>query len=207
MNAGMSAHQWPRRALLMLFLMLTASACAPRAIVVLLPDSDGNVGKVSITNAAGAQVLEKSSTAVEIASAEAAPQAPRAIDQKEIQAIFGEALKAAPEPPVIFRVYFFSGKAQPTPQSLPLFAKIFAAIRARDPVRIAVVGHSDRFGSDAFNLRLSLRRASAVRDRLVGEGISADTITVSSHGENNPLKPTADNVREPLNRRVDVLVK
>ena len=56
-------------------------------------------------------------------------------------------------------------------------------------------------------MRLSLQRAILVRDYLVGEDVDASIIQVDSHGEGNPLFPTADEVPEPRNRRVEVLVR
>jgi outer membrane protein OmpA-like peptidoglycan-associated protein len=69
-----------------------------------------------------------------------------------------------------------------------------------------VTGHADRSGSDAYNMALSLRRANAVKDQLVREGIAANQIVVVGRGESQPLVPTADGVREPQNRRVEIVL-
>ncbi len=70
--------------------------------------------------------------------------------------------------------------------------------------RISVVGHADRSGSDAYNDRLSLRRAETVRDALIALGYPAVQINVAARGEADPLVPTPDGVREPQNRRVEI---
>ena len=73
--------------------------------------------------------------------------------------------------------------------------------------RIEVAGHADRSGSPAYNQRLSQRRADAVAAKLVARGISRNEISVSAYGESRPLVPTADGVREPQNRRVEIVLR
>jgi len=54
---------------------------------------------------------------------------------------------------------------------------------------------------------LSNRRARAVTDLLIEKGIDKDQIETTSHGEENPIVKTEDNVSEPKNRRVEVFVR
>jgi outer membrane protein OmpA-like peptidoglycan-associated protein len=56
-------------------------------------------------------------------------------------------------------------------------------------------------------MALSLRRANAVKNALVREGVPAAAITVIGRGEQGLLVPTADGVREPQNRRVEIVVE
>jgi outer membrane protein OmpA-like peptidoglycan-associated protein len=81
-----------------------------------------------------------------------------------------------------------------------------AQAKAGRSTRIDVTGHADRAGSDAYNMALSLRRANAVKDQLVREGIAASQIAVVGRGESQPLAPTAAGVREPQNRRVEIVL-
>ncbi|MBX3502231.1 MAG: OmpA family protein [Alphaproteobacteria bacterium] len=73
--------------------------------------------------------------------------------------------------------------------------------------RIAVTGHTDTSGAAAYNMALSLRRANAVKDALVREGIPAAAIGVTGRGETQLLVQTGDNVREPQNRRVEIVLQ
>ncbi|EFH11182.1 OmpA family protein, partial [Teichococcus cervicalis] len=73
--------------------------------------------------------------------------------------------------------------------------------------RIEVAGHADRSGSPQYNQRLSQRRADAVAAELVRQGVSRSAITVQAFGESRPLVPTADGVREPQNRRVEIVLR
>jgi len=72
---------------------------------------------------------------------------------------------------------------------------------------VSVVGHADRSGSDAYNQRLSQQRADAVADLLAAGGIPRSALAVSAKGESQPRVPTADGVREPQNRRVEIAVQ
>lgn len=67
-----------------------------------------------------------------------------------------------------------------------------------------VVGHADRSGSDAYNMRLSRRRADAVASLMASMGVAPGAIATDAKGESEPRVPTADGVREPQNRRVEV---
>ena len=69
-----------------------------------------------------------------------------------------------------------------------------------------VVGHTDRSGSNAYNDALSVRRAEAVANLMASLGIPRGQMTVSAEGESNPRVPTADGVRSPENRRVEITV-
>ena len=64
--------------------------------------------------------------------------------------------------------------------------------------------HADRSGSNAYNNALSLKRAASVKTALVKDGIADKAITTTGKGEEDPLVQTADGVREPQNRRVQI---
>ena len=66
---------------------------------------------------------------------------------------------------------------------------------------------TDTVGSKEYNYKLSLDRAKVLSDILIANGAVPSNITVTSHGEGNPLVKTADEVAEPRNRRVEVVIK
>jgi outer membrane protein OmpA-like peptidoglycan-associated protein len=117
----------------------------------------------------------------------------------------------APPPPAPttaqYIVFFDFDRATLTAQAMTTIKQAAAAAKAGNKTRIGVTGHADRAGSDAYNMALSLRRANAVKDALVREGIPAAGITVVGKGESQPLVPTADGVREPQNRRVEIVLQ
>jgi outer membrane protein OmpA-like peptidoglycan-associated protein len=69
---------------------------------------------------------------------------------------------------------------------------------------IAIAGYTDLAGTQQYNLALSKRRADTVKSALVRDGVPAASINESWHGKENPRVPTADGVREPQNRRVEI---
>jgi len=73
-------------------------------------------------------------------------------------------------------------------------------------VDINVIGHTDNYGSDEYNQGLSERRATAVKDYLVGEGVDAGIINASGAGESNPVADNNTDEGRAMNRRVDVHV-
>jgi OmpA-OmpF porin, OOP family len=67
-----------------------------------------------------------------------------------------------------------------------------------------IAGHADRSGTDAYNLALSEQRAQNVARALAARGVPASALDVQGFGESRPRIPTADGVREPQNRRVEI---
>ncbi len=83
---------------------------------------------------------------------------------------------------------------------------VAAAFKRSPNARVTLVGHADRSGPDAPNLRSARKRAEAVQAYLASRGVPGAAMSVLSHGERRPLIATADGVREPQNRRVEVIV-
>ena len=84
--------------------------------------------------------------------------------------------------------------------------KLAIALRATPAAALELAGHTDRSGPAASNLRSGRARAEAVRAFLASRGVPVAAMTVVSHGEARPLIATADGVREPQNRRVEISV-
>jgi outer membrane protein OmpA-like peptidoglycan-associated protein len=129
------------------------------------------------------------------------------LDPPDVQKRFGPALNAMPERPRHFILYFRSDTTELTAESRKLLPEALAEFERRPAGEIAVVGHTDRAAPVGYNERLALRRAQAIRDQLVALGAKREVIEVASHGESNPLIPTADGVREPRNRRVEITIR
>ena len=129
------------------------------------------------------------------------------MDETEIHSLFGKALAIQPLPPAKFLLYFKSESVQPKPESESEIPKIMQAIKDRHSMDISVNGHTDTKGEDGYNYELSFQRAKRIKKMLEQKGVDPAFITTTSHGKNNPLIPTADNVSEPRNRRVEVIVR
>jgi outer membrane protein OmpA-like peptidoglycan-associated protein len=72
--------------------------------------------------------------------------------------------------------------------------------------RIEVNGYTDLSGTASYNQGLSVRRAESVEAELVRDGVTRGEITIRGYGESHPLVPTAKGVREPQNRRVEIIL-
>ena len=187
--------------------MVLIAACGHKNIVVLAPDPDGSVGQIRVANAGGSVDISRANQATIVRDLNTAPSPPAQLDPAEVQDRFGRVMSNQPPPPVHFILHFESGSVQLLPASVQLFPEIVAAIQQRAPTRISVVGHSDTLGDKDDNLDLSMRRVMAVKQQLVDMGVDGTFMDVSSHGEENLLVKTADNVANAENRRVEVIVR
>jgi outer membrane protein OmpA-like peptidoglycan-associated protein len=111
-------------------------------------------------------------------------------------------------PPVarqVFLVFFDWDKDTITPEGMQIVQQAAAAFRAGGPVTIQVTGYTDRSGSPGYNQRLSERRANNVANAMARMGVPRQQMAVSGRGENDNRVPTAPGVREPQNRRVEIV--
>jgi hypothetical protein len=115
-----------------------------------------------------------------------------------------------PPPPAAqsqaFMVFFDWDRSNLSAQALSTVQQAASAFKTRGSAQITATGHTDTSGSEAYNMALSLRRANAVKNALVQEGVPAQAISVIGRGEANPLVATGDGVREPQNRRVEIVI-
>jgi outer membrane protein OmpA-like peptidoglycan-associated protein len=103
-------------------------------------------------------------------------------------------------------VLFDSGKATLKPTARERLAKISGIILAYPGLRLAIEGHTDNIGSDQYNMTLSDKRASNVREYLVSQGLPADSVTAQGFGKADPVASNDTASGRQLNRRVDMVV-
>ncbi len=112
----------------------------------------------------------------------------------------------APMVPETFIVYFAFDSTDLTAAINLVIVNAKRAAKKMGAKDLAVTGHADRAGPEEYNLGLSLRRASAVLDALAARGADPAKVSLAGRGEAEPLAATADGVREPVNRRVEIIV-
>lgn len=178
---------------------------APADRVVLLPQADGTPSAVVVKSARGETVLDRP-----YAVADVGRQGSLATTQTDAAAVgarYGAVLAAQPPRPVSYTVYFRTGSDELTAESQAAFDQVKAELARRPAPEIVVIGHTDRVGSVADNDALSVRRAGFVRAALLAAGIGTAQIEATGRGEREPLVPTADEVAEARNRRVEINVR
>ena len=108
------------------------------------------------------------------------------------------------ESPKEFLVFFDWDKSTLTPEARKIIADAVAFAKSTGAKAIKVTGFTDRSGTPQYNLGLSVRRAEAVQAEMAQLGVPLTNIKVEGRGEEDPLVPTADGVREPQNRRAAI---
>ena len=106
-----------------------------------------------------------------------------------------------------FMVFFDWDRSNLSQQALNTIQQAADQFKATGKARITATGHADTSGPENYNMALSLRRANTVKDALVRDGVPATAICVIGKGETQPLVQTADGVREPQNRRVEIVLQ
>ena len=191
---------------LSLVALLLAGCAGQRETYAVLPDAKGQAGSLTVTPKEGAPVKLNGAYASAVGKPGSAPEAAK-LSEEEIKAAFAEALSARPDAPLRFTLYFKEGSDELTPDSAQELERVLAEIRKRPAPDLIIVGHTDRVGLLADNDRLALKRAEKMRGEMVRQGLPADSVQAAGRGEREPLVPTADEVAEARNRRVEMLVR
>ncbi len=188
-------------------ILLAFCGCAKKTTVVLLSDPDGNTGHLTVANAGGTVDMNHHDEATVVTDRGSRPTSPATMAEDQIAAQFSGVLAMVPAQPIHFLLYFQTGSTDLTAESAAMLPRVFERIGSRKSQNISVIGHSDRAGDRDSNLVLSQERAAAVSRLLIQQGVPEQQIATTSHGEENPVVKTADDVAEPRNRRVEVIVK
>jgi outer membrane protein OmpA-like peptidoglycan-associated protein/opacity protein-like surface antigen len=110
----------------------------------------------------------------------------------------------APAPAKTYLVFFDWDKYNLTPRALDVISQAAADSKSQSTTTIQVSGYTDTSGTPTYNMGLSQRRATAVANQLVIDGVPATEIETHAFGETHLLVPTGPGVREPQNRRVEI---
>jgi len=107
--------------------------------------------------------------------------------------------------PLNYLVFFNFNKSDLTADAQAIIKTAADNAAKANTTKLTVTGHTDTVGSDAYNMRLSMRRAVSVQNELVHDGVPAGEIAIFAKGKRDLLVPTADGVKEPQNRRVQIV--
>ncbi|MGO9819012.1 MAG: OmpA family protein [Acidocella sp.] len=113
----------------------------------------------------------------------------------------------APAPAKTYLVFFDWDKYNLTPRATQIVAQAASDSKTQNVTTLDVSGYTDTSGTPQYNMGLSERRAKAVAAQLVTDGVPASEIEIHAYGETHLLVPTGPNVREPQNRRVEIVMQ
>lgn len=189
--------------IVLLMIVFLLSGCSDKVAVILLPQADGTVGKVfvseddktTVLNQAWQKVNTKNNGKTEILSKE------------QVESQYEILLEGMPEELETYLFYFQLGSSNMTNVSTNMLKQITQDIKSKTFLQIDVIGYSDRSGKESNNKVLSLNRAKKVAEYLKKEGINSDIIKLDYYGETNLIVPTADGVANKYNRRVELTIK
>lgn len=186
--------------------ILALGGCATSSLV-LLPDDEGHQGAVAVLESGGAPtdavIAEGNSrTKLGTSSPVAKPLGPDGLKKQEAALLTG-----LPPPAKSFLLYFEQGTTTLTPQSATVLTALRAEIATRSGPEVEVTGHTDTVGSEEDNDRLSMKRAEEVLAWLASQGFDRSMMSAVGRGERQLMQPTMDNVDNPANRRVEVIVR
>lgn len=188
------------RALLAAALAVLAGGCAT-STVTLLADRDGATGAVAALDPeTGDEIgaLTAANTRAHVGG--------RTFRIEPVSPARYEGLLAyVPTAPRAYVMYFFEGTTDLTPESAPILEALRAVVTEGSEVQIT--GHTDAVGSFQDNDALSYQRAVEIRAALVKQGLPVANAKVTGRGERELRVDTADGVREPANRRVEVILR
>ncbi|WPB59263.1 OmpA family protein [Xylophilus sp. GOD-11R] len=206
-----------RAALLGCALLLAACAAKPPrggTKVTLLPQADGTPSAVIVrpntAAAAGAPAptAERLDAPYQTASVgRAGPVALGSAPAEQVHEAYAPLFTTAPPPPASFVLYFRTGTTQLTPESQQAIQRVIRETLSRSGAEIVLIGHTDTTSSGEANDALSMRRAIQVREMFLQRGFPPALIEATGRGERELAVPTRDNVDEPRNRRVQILVR
>jgi outer membrane protein OmpA-like peptidoglycan-associated protein len=181
-----------------------------QTLVILLPDDDnggsGRSGRVKVSNQSGAVDLTAPHDST-MASPNLPPGPVTKLSEADVKRRFGGVLSALPPAPRRWILFFKFESDELTDGSRVLAPEILETVKQRAYPEVAIVGHTDTMGTSARNLELGRKRAAFVRNFLVGAGLDASLIEVTSHGEVDQLISTHDETPEARNRRVEIVVR
>ena len=189
-------------------LVLLAAAlagCAPLTKVVLLPQADGSASAVLVKTAKYEQLL--STPYQRVSAQEDKALKADTTTAAEVQKAYPQLYASMPPRPTKYVLNFMPGGTTLTPESQAQLPKILEDATNRSGADMVVTGHTDSTGALAANDTLSLSRAKVVSQLLIDKGAAASRLEAVGRGKRELLVPTADEVDEPQNRRVEIIVR
>lgn len=192
-------------AVLFLLILSSVSCSTQKSLIVMLPEDENFHGGVTVGEGERMTVIDSPMTGAVVDSRGRVTKV--TMSQAEVDETFAEALAALPPEKISFVLYFEEGSTNILEESKDTLSELFEEVSKRKAVEVQVTGHTDTVGRDVDNDRLSAERAETIKEMLIRCGLQASFIRAVGRGERELFIQTPDNVREPRNRRVEIIVR
>ncbi|MGJ8621024.1 MAG: OmpA family protein [Methylophilaceae bacterium] len=190
----------------MLVISFLLSACQSSTTLILLPDSNGKVGAITVKSNDEVRIVDEAYHTVSTNKLTDGLTATSSLDKELVNQEYAELMKAEPAGAASFLLYFATGSTALVPDSINMIPQIVDKIKQNTPTEISIIGHTDTKGSDAINNKLSKKRAIAVESLLKEKLPTLSNVTIQSFGSKDLLIQTPPDVDELRNRRVEILI-
>jgi OOP family OmpA-OmpF porin len=107
---------------------------------------------------------------------------------------------------VLNGIRFDFDKSVIKPEFVPVLDEAVDILKKHADKKVEIQGHTDSIGTEAYNEKLGMRRADAVKMYLVDKGVTAENLTTQSFGESNPVADNGTKEGRAMNRRVEFKV-
>ncbi len=136
------------------------------------------------------------------------PVAPAAAPGSPVPVADASKGEVVPVQQAAFMVFFDWDRHDLTQSAQDVLEALTGELKARKDVKqVVVVGHADTSGPEKYNMKLSMKRADAVRGAIISRGYPPQQIRTEARGETDLLIKTPDNVRQPENRRAQITLE
>ena len=177
-----------------------------RTTVVLMPDEDGNVGAVSVSNGGGTRDVDQAYSFTTVDGVNGKPSDVTMMGRESMTKQYDHLIQAQPPKPKTFILNFLIDRTVLTDESRAMIPEVLEAIRERKPTEITIFGHADATGTEKRNLKLSADRANYIANLLRKTEPGLDRIDVQWFGDKAPLVPGDSRTAQPKNRRAEIQV-
>ena len=136
--------------------------------IILIPDADGKVGEIVVSNQTGSQTVKQAYLSVDVIG-ESSIKAPKQLEKNDVNSSFAEVIAAMPQASSRYILYFNSATTELTEESKQLIDQIITDVKSRTHYDVFIDGHTDTTGSAEKNYLLALERAQEVNKLFGGK--------------------------------------
>jgi outer membrane protein OmpA-like peptidoglycan-associated protein len=178
-----------------------------KGTIIVLLDNNKEKNAIVVHSQTDSVLIDSADNFVTLQDKQKKPTQPKKMDASQKNMLFGESLRALPQKPKKFILYFDLGSFELSEQSVEILHKVVEGIKKREPCEMMLTGYTDSKGSQKRNETLSMKRVEATLSWINEYHLNIKSLHKSYKGEKNLIVPTEDEVVEPLNRRVELYIR